>query len=112
MSMAMGRIATNLDNPDIQERIASRMARRAFWDMYTLFGMQPLKTATKEEVVESATSHEADARGHLIAARFERAIAARLKRGQLVCDGLSSVQVEKIAVKSRVVINMPDLTRA
>jgi hypothetical protein len=99
MSMATGRVLQNIDNPTVQTRIAARIARRDFWDLYTLYGMESLKTATKEALIESAQGRQTQANGELRLARFELAIAKRLNPGQRVMDAISVETVEKLAAK-------------
>lgn len=99
ISTAAGRIAANLENPDIELRVSSRLARTAFWEKYTLFGMRPIGDATKEMLIESAESREAQAAGEIRLAKFERAVAARLTRGEIVRHAMSLAQIEKLAAK-------------
>lgn len=94
MSMATGRVLATLDAPEVADRVAARVARQAFWDAYTLFGMTPIREATREQLEASASAREAQARGELRLAKFERAVAGRLVGGQRVCDALTSEAVE------------------
>jgi hypothetical protein len=98
MSMAVGRVKANLNNPDVENRVASRLARQQFWDIYTLYGMTPIRDATRQMLVESAKKREVQARGDLRLARFERAVASRLPNNKVcVKDSISIVQLEKMA---------------
>jgi hypothetical protein len=96
-SMATGRVMATLDSPGVADRMAARVARQAFWDAYTLFGMTPIREATKEQLEASAEAREAQAKGELRLAKFERAVAGRLVGAQRVCDALTSETVESIA---------------
>ncbi|CAB4189785.1 hypothetical protein UFOVP1288_16 [uncultured Caudovirales phage] len=98
LSMAPGRVAATLDTPEVAERVATRQARQAFWDAYTLFGMTPLRTATKAQLEESAAQREGQARGELRLAKFERAIAARLRNNKCVSDVFTSEELEALVV--------------
>jgi len=101
-SFATGRVAANLDNPDVAERVAARIARQAFWDAYTLFGMSPLRTATKQQLLDSANARETQANSELRLARFERAIASKLSSAQDVVESkLTLAAVERLAAKYR-----------
>ena len=100
MSMATGRVMATLNDPGVEGRMASRMARQAFWDAYTLFGMTPIKDATKEELELSASKREGQARGELRLAKFERQVADGLVGGQRVCDVFTSEAIEAIARKA------------
>ena len=97
MSMATGRVMATLDTPEVSERVAARVARQAFWDSYTLFGMSPIREATREQLEASASQREAQARGELRLAKFERAVAGRLTGTQRVCDALTCKDVETLA---------------
>jgi hypothetical protein len=100
MTMAAGRVAANMDNPLVAKRIAARIARVAFWDSYTLFGMQPLKTATRPMLLRSATSRETQAAGEIRMAKFERAIAKKLPNDRkVVGNTLTALEVETIAAR-------------
>ena len=101
MSMAAGRVMANLTNPDVQDRVASRLARVAFWDAYTLFGMTPIADANKNMLLESAKNREQQANSELRLAKFERAVADILKGNKTVRECLSLAQLEKIAAKYR-----------
>jgi hypothetical protein len=97
MSMATGRVMATLGAPDVADRVAARVARQAFWDAYTLFGMTPIREATKEQLEASAAARETQAKGELRLAKFERAVARRLVGAQRVCDALTSEAVEAMA---------------
>jgi hypothetical protein len=97
MTMATGRVMATINDPDVADRVATRQARQAFWDAYTLFGMTPIREATKEQLETSASQREGQARGELRLASFERDIAARLKAGRRVCDVFTSEEVAGIA---------------
>ena len=97
MSMATGRVMATLGAPDVADRVAARVARQAFWDAYTLFGMTPIREATKEQLEASAAAREAQAKGELRLAKFERAVARHLVGAQRVCDALTSEAVEAMA---------------
>lgn len=99
MSMATGRVLQSLDNPEVGKRLAARIARRKFWDLYTLYGMESLKTATKEALLESANNRQQQAAGEIRLARFEQALAKKLNPGQRVIDGIPIETVEKLAAK-------------
>jgi hypothetical protein len=97
-SFSIGRVAANLDNPDVAERVAARIARLAFWDAYTLFGMSPLRTATKQQLLASATARETQANSELRLAKFERAIASKLvSPNDVVESKLTLRDIERIA---------------
>jgi hypothetical protein len=101
-SFAVGRVAASLDNPDVAERVAARIARQAFWDAYTLFGMSPLRTATKQQLLDSANARETQANSELRLARFERAIASKLASAHDVVESkLTLTVVERLATKYR-----------
>jgi hypothetical protein len=101
-SFATGRVAANLSNPEVAERVSARMARQAFWDAYTLFGMSPLRTATKQQLLDSANARETQANSELRLARFERAIASKLTSPQDVVESkLTLATVERLATKYR-----------
>ena len=97
MSMATGRVMATLNDPEFSDRMTSRMARQAFWDSYTLFGMTSIKDATREQLEQSASKRESQARGELRLAKFERQVADLLIGEQRVCDVLTSEAVEAIA---------------
>tara|TARA_R110000868_G_scaffold26537_2_gene102049 strand:- start:1229 stop:1708 length:480 start_codon:yes stop_codon:yes gene_type:complete len=97
MSMATGRVMATLNDPGVEERMASRMARQAFWETYTLYGMTPIKDATREDLELSASKRETNAHGELRLAKFERKVAAQLSDEQCVSDVLTSEAVEAIA---------------
>ena len=100
MTMAAGRVAANMSDPIVAKRITARMARVAFWDSYTLFGMHPLKTATRPMLLRSAKSRETQAAGEIRLARFERAIAKKLPNDRKVVGRtLSALEVETIAAR-------------
>lgn len=99
MTMATGRVMATINDPDVADRVAARQARQAFWDAYTLFGMTPIREATREQLETSASQREGQARGELRLASFERDIAARLKAGRRVCDVFTSEEVAEIAAK-------------
>lgn len=100
MTMAAGRVAANLDSPDVQKRIAGRMARVQFWDRYTIFGMTPIGDATKKMLLDSAANREAQANGELLLARFERAVAAKMDSNRATVRSCLSVgDLEKMAAK-------------
>ena len=96
-SMATGRVMATLDAPDVADRVAARVARQVFWDAYTLFGMTPIREATREQLQSSAEARETQAKGELRLAKFERAVADRLVGAQRVCDALTSEDVEAMA---------------
>ena len=101
-SFATGRVAASLDNPDVAERVAARIARQAFWDAYTLFGMSPLRTATKQQLLDSANARETQANSELRLAKFERAIASKLTSPQDVVESkLTLAAVERLATRYR-----------
>jgi len=100
MTMARGRVFANIDNAEIGKRIAVRIARVAFWDSYTLFGQQPLRTATRKMLLESAVAREGQARGEMRNAAFERAVARRLANDSTTVEKSLDVDaVMKIASK-------------
>jgi hypothetical protein len=104
MSMATGRVKANLNNPDVADRVVGRIARQQFWDVYTLYGMTPIREATREMLEESASNREAQAAGEIRLAKFERAVAARLPNAKAkVRDNISIAQLEKMASKFRAV---------
>ena len=99
-SFATGRVAASLDNPDVAERVAARIARQAFWDAYALFGMSPLRTATKQQLLDSANARETQANSELRLAKFERAIASKLTSPQDVVESkLTLAVVERLATR-------------
>ena len=97
MTMATGRVMATINDPGVADRVAARQARQAFWDAYTLFGMTPIREATREQLETSASQREGQARGEMRHASFERDIAARLKDGRRVCDMMTSEEVAEIA---------------
>ncbi len=97
MSMASGRVKANINNPDVELRITGRMARLLFWESYTIYGMKPIGDATKEELIESAKNREAQASGELRMAKFERAVASKLRNGQTVKKSITLDEVMKLA---------------
>jgi len=100
MARAVGRVAATANNPNAAKSVAARLARNAFWDSYTLFGMVSIKTATQEQLLASAGSREQHGRGELRLARFERAVAAQLKSPRsVVCRGMSLSTLERLAAK-------------
>jgi hypothetical protein len=99
MTMATGRVMATINDPNVADRVAARQARQAFWDAYTLFGMTPIREATREQLETSASQREGQARGELRLASFERDIAVRLKAGRRVCDVFTSEEVAEIAAK-------------
>jgi len=103
MSMAAGRVMANINNPDVKKRQAARMARTLFWDTYTLYGMQPISTATRPMLLKSASQREVQARGDLIYAKFERAVAAKLKTNRVtVSRSITPKQMDELAAKFKV----------
>jgi len=98
MSMAAGRVQANLDNPKVAERLTQRIARHVFWDMYTLFGMSSLKTATRPDLIKSAEERETQAKGLLRFASFERAIAKKMPNDTVTVQRCLTIgEIEKIA---------------
>ena len=82
MTMATGRVAATLGASELEDRTSSRLARRAFWESYSLYGMTPIKDATKADLLHSASMREQQARTEIFLASFERAVAAKLKRDE------------------------------
>lgn len=100
MTMAAGRVAANLGDPDIQKRIVGRIARAQFWDKYTIFGMTPIGDATKKMLLDSAANREAQANGELLLARFERAVASKMDSNRATVRSCLSIgDLEKMAAK-------------
>jgi hypothetical protein len=99
MTMAAGRVAANMNNPKVQERVAARVARVLFWDAYTLFGMTPIKDANKEMLLKSAESREAQANTEMRLAKFERTVAKHLTGTKTVKQCMTSKDLEAIASK-------------
>lgn len=101
MSMATCRVAANLNNSNVSNRVAARLARIAFWDAYTLFGMTPIKDANRKMLLDSAENRESQASGEIRLAKFERAVAAALKGSKTVKDCMTVDQLEKMASRYR-----------
>lgn len=100
MTMAAGRVAANLGDPDVQKRIVGRIARAQFWDRYTIFGMTPIGDATKKMLLDSAANREAQANGELLLARFERAVASKMDSNRATVRSCLSIgDLEKMAAK-------------
>tara|TARA_R110000868_G_scaffold283102_4_gene543545 strand:- start:572 stop:1093 length:522 start_codon:yes stop_codon:yes gene_type:complete len=97
MSMAVGRVMDTADSQASKERMTARLARVAFWDAYTLFGMAPIGDATREDLLSSAEQRETQARGELRLARFERAVAVKLEGHKTVRQSMTLAQLEKMA---------------
>lgn len=98
--MAIGRVAANLDNPITAERVSARVARRKFWDTYTLLAMTPIRDATRPALLESAAKRTNQANGDLRCAAFERAVAAMLKNDKVkVCEALTDEKLQKLSIK-------------
>lgn len=98
MSMAVARAMS----PAAGDRIAARLRRHAFWESYTLYGMEPIKTATKSDLQDSAKARTTQANGDLVLAKFELTVARRLPTPTTRVDAvLTSEQIEKIAVRFR-----------
>lgn len=101
MTMAIGRVAASLDNPDVAQRVAARIARKAFWDKYTLYGHIPLKGATKAQLLESIGNRRAQITSEQRNLNFEQLIADRLPDDDArVSDHLTEAQVERLANKA------------
>jgi hypothetical protein len=100
MSMATGRVMATMGDPEVAGRVSARMARLVFWDAYTLFGMTPIREATKDQLEDSAGARESQAKGELRLAAFERTVARRLAPGQRVCDAFTSEAIEAMARSS------------
>ena len=100
MARAVGRVIATADNPDTKRSVAARMARHAFWDAYTLFGMAPIKTATRQQLLDSAEARERQGNTELRLAKFERAVAAKLTTGRATVGGSMTLgELERIASK-------------
>jgi hypothetical protein len=99
--MATGRVAANVNNSNVSDRVATRLARIAFWDAYTLFGMTPIKDANRKMLLDSAENRESQASGEIRLAKFERAVAAALKGSKTVKDCMTVDQLEKMASRYR-----------
>ena len=75
---------SRLDPNEIASRTSARIARREFWDSYTLYGHQILlRSATKRELEASILQRREQARGGLARADFEEAIKAALKNNRV-----------------------------
>ena len=102
MSMATGRVLDTSDSPAAQKRLAARLARVAFWDAYTLFGMTPIRSATKKQLIDSASQREAQGNTELRLAKFERAVAGRLLTPRAtVSSSMTIMELEKLAAKHK-----------
>lgn len=99
LTMATGRIAMNPNSAEGSERLAVRLARVAFWDAYTLFGMTPIREATRDDLIASAEARESQARGEMRSARFERAVADKLGETGRVCETMTTLDVEAVAAR-------------
>jgi hypothetical protein len=98
MSMASKRAMLPLD--ERTEKLSARLARIAFWDAYTTFGMSPIGDATRKELIESAEAREQQASDQIRLAKFERAVAARLPNDRArVRDTIDLGSLERIAAK-------------
>jgi len=103
MSMAAGRVMANINSPDVSKRQAARMARTLFWDTYTLYGMQPISSATRPMLLKSANQREVQARGDLIYAKFERAVAAKLKTNRVIVSrSITPKQMDELAARFKI----------
>ena len=103
MTLAASKVRAGLDNRELSERATHRIARQAFWDMYTLYGMQSIASATRDDLIASAESREAQALTELRYAKFERAVAAKIKSPDAqVRNAMTLADVEKLAAKFKV----------
>ena len=97
--IATGRVVLGPDTAG-GDRVSSRIARRAFWDTYTLFGMTPIREATKIDLLASAKARATQASGELRHAAFERAVAVKLKNDRVkVSEAMTDIDLQKIAAK-------------
>ena len=95
-TMATGRAATA--DPT---RLTARLARVAFWDQYTLFGMTPLRDATRDDLESSAAQRKVVGRAELAYAAFELAVAAELPGDEVtVSEAVTAERVEQLAVEN------------
>jgi hypothetical protein len=102
--MAVGRVAANLDNPATAERTSARIARQKFWDSYTLFGMTPIRDATRAALLESVAKRTEQAKGDLRCAAFEKAVSFTLKNDKIkVCEAMTDEELQKLAAKCVVI---------
>jgi hypothetical protein len=67
-------------------RISARIARREFWEKYTLFGKRPLKTATKVALEDSVKNRRNQVSGNLARADFEERVSKKMNDEQVVQD--------------------------
>lgn len=95
MSISPGRLLDNTS--DVSQRIEARIARRAFWDNYTLFGQTRLKDATKDMLIESANARKEQAAGDLRCAAFEMAIARKLPENFTVKQKFTDAEIIKMS---------------
>lgn len=103
MSMPLGRTLANMDSIEVGKRVSGRLARVAFWEAYTLYGMRiKLCSATREQLEKSAHARQVQGRAQLALARFERAIAKRLPASGLVSESLTLAKIEEIASQFKV----------
>tara|TARA_R110000787_G_scaffold43093_1_gene105707 strand:+ start:745 stop:1239 length:495 start_codon:yes stop_codon:yes gene_type:complete len=99
MSMASARVLLGGDS----KRLSNRLARFKFWDSYTLFGMQPIKSATREMLLDSSNNRTTQARGEILLAKFEKAVSLKLKNNKVkVSQAITNEQLERIAVRFKV----------
>jgi hypothetical protein len=102
MTMASGRVLASMGTDEMEERTSARIARRAFWESYTLYGHTPIKEATKADLLQSAGMREGQARTEMFLATFERAVAAKLKRDSAcVTEVFTSETLEALAAKHK-----------
>ncbi len=97
VAISIGRVMSNIDREEIEERSSSRMARKAFWEKYTLFGMKPLRVSTQCDLTESAKNRRVVAKSHTMRAEFEDKISTMVSGEEMVCDKMTNTDVEKIA---------------
>jgi hypothetical protein len=95
-TMAAGRAATA--DPT---RLTARIARVAFWDQYTLYGMTPLRDATRDDLEASASQRKIVGRAELAYAAFELAVAAELPDDEAtVSEAVAAERVEQLAAEN------------
>lgn len=72
------------------------VANRSLLDTYRLCGGKPIGDATREELVESATTHETLARGNMREASFQRAVAKMVPAGARVRDKVGEIDLRRM----------------